>query len=588
MSTSDETNELPKSNDRIGYRTDLQDIPEHIYGQAVRWQPLVEAHLQILNPKTEDALKLAKQMGLGLTRTYEYLNQYEENPDLFSLMPQKPSGGKGKSRLSPEIEEIIAEAIEEIFDNETRRRPFKVVQEVHRVCRNLGLRRPSPTTIRSRIKGRNQRKQLEDREGKVRARELHNLWKGKFPEGLWPLSVVQFDHTKMDLQVVDAETLKVIGRPYVTAAYDVKTKCILGLHVSLADPNSLAVGLCIEHVSMKKGPWLRKLGIETSWPMYGKPDNVHFDNGSDFRSKAVIRGCGVHNIGIIYRGTGRTEHGSGVERYFRTLMTEIQQLDGTTFSNSQEKRKYDSEKNAIYTLEEAERIVVSFITKQYHERPHNGNLGRLPPRKMWELGIYGDRAKNIPGRGLPNELPNPRRFRIDILPQEKRKVHQEGIVWDYIWYMDDILTTFRELYPKQKMVVKRDPRDISVIYLMDPDSGEFYDIPYKNLYRPRITEWEHKASLKLARERLLEEINEDIIFEGVDEIRGIQKIARERKAESKKQSRAAAKTKWAKKSTKLSPTAEHHVKQEIVQQEKLSEEDFNFDFDDTSDEIQQW
>jgi len=416
--------------ERIGYRSDLQDIPDEIFDKAVLWQPWFDEYLTIERPVKLDTIALSKKNGLGVTRTFEYIRAYREFPDLISLMPQKPTGGRGKSRLDPVIDHIINEAIAEVYDNETRNRPFKVVQEVNRRCYHAGLRKPSPTTARSRIKGRNARTTDIAREGQSVARQNHELWRANFPTQMWPLSMVQYDHTKMDLEIIDEETGKPIGRPWVTAGYDVKTKCIVGVHISLAAPSSLAVGLCIHNTAMPKKQWLKNLGIETSWPMYGKSDNVHFDNGSDFRGKAVYRATAQHRIGCVFRAKNKPEHGAGVERSFLTLMTEIQQLDGTTFSNTVKKRKYDSEQNAIFTLQNAERIVVSFITKQYHEREHSGNLGKLPPRKMWELGIFGDRKKGTLGRGLPNQLENPGRFLVDFLPQDTRVIHQEGIVWD--------------------------------------------------------------------------------------------------------------------------------------------------------------
>ncbi len=588
MTDTDQNNRNPHDVvvDRIGYRTDLEDIPDEIFDKALEWQPHFEKHLEIAKPTAKDAKALAAIIGLGITRTYEYIAAYREFPDLVSLMPKKPTGGRGKSRLDPVIDHIITEVIEEVYENELRNRPYKVVQEVHRRCYRAGLKKPSPTTVRSRIAGRNIRDTDEAREGKAVARAKHDMWRAHFPTQMWPLSMVQYDHTKMDIEIVDFETGKPIGRPFVTIGYDVYTKCVVGILISMSDPTSLSVGLCIHNTAMPKGDWLTGLGIDTNWPMYGKPDNVHFDNGTDFRSKAVARACAQHKIGQMFRALKKAEHGAGVERQFRTLMTEIQQLDGTTFSNTIAKRKYDSEGNAIFTLREVERIVISFITKQYHERSHSENPGKLPPRKMWEIGIYGDRKKGTPGRGLPLKLANPRRFLIDFLPQERRTIHQEGIVWDYIWYMDDVLSVLRE--KGKRFIVKRDPRDISVIFLMDQETGEYFEIPYKDLSRPPITAWEHQASLKLARERLAEEINEDLIFEGVEEIRGITKEARDRAAATKKKRRSKAKTDWSNESTKSHPTATHHLNDDLQDKINSADEDFEIDFNDTYEEIETW
>lgn len=580
---SDPKNTVTK--DRIGYRSDLQDIPDAIFDKAAEWQPHFERYVMIHRPTKQDAVDLSTAIGMGIARTYEYINQYRESPDIIALMPSKPTGGKGASRLDPTVEAIIQTAIADVYNIERKGRPYKVYQEVRLQCYKLGLKSPSATTVSSRIAGRNIRESDALREGNDYASSNHDLWKGHFPDQMWPLSVVQYDHTPMDLQVIDEETGRVIGRPYVTLGYDVKTKCIVGLYVSLLPPSSLSVGLCVLNTSMPKREWLQSLGVDTHWPMFGKPDNIHVDNANEFRGFAVHRACTVHRIGCIFRGKGKTNHGGGVERSFRTLMQEIHNLDGTTFSNVAKKGNYDAEKNAVHTLKEAERIVISFITKQYHVRKHTGNPGNLPPRVMWQDGIYGNRKEDTLGRGLPKPIADPKRFLVDFLPQERRVINQEGIVWDYIWYMDDVLSVLRE--KGKKFIVKRDPRDISVIFLLDPETAEYYEIPYKNLGRPAVTAWEHSESLRRAKEFLDSKIDEDLIFEGIEEIRGMQKAAKERKAGRKREEKRAARTKNAQASAKATPTSSRHSSAPAIH--KYDEpKDIEIDFDDTYDEIEPW
>jgi putative transposase len=48
-----------------------------------------------------------------------------------------------------------------------------------------------------------------------------------------PLDVVQMDHTIADVFIVDPESRHCIGRPTLTVAIDVATRCILGTCLSL-------------------------------------------------------------------------------------------------------------------------------------------------------------------------------------------------------------------------------------------------------------------------------------------------------------------------------------------------------------------
>ena len=578
----------PNKNPRTAYGGDLQDVPEHIYQMGVTRMKHLDAYLKLQTPVKKDAEDLARKINLGLTQTYTLISQYREFGDLISVLPQKRTGGRGKSRLDPAVEKIIQESIDDVYMNETKRKVYKVTQEVRRRCRNEGRKAPVENTIRTRIKGRSKKSVMAAREGNLKATETYGLSKGHFPDQMWPLSTVQYDHTLMDIEIVDEETLKPIGRPWVTIGYDVKTKSVVGMHMSLTAPNSTAIGLVLVNTIFPKKDWLIKLGIETNWPMYGKPDVIHVDNGADFRSKAVERACANNSITLEYRPLSKKEFGGGVERSFRTLMEEIQALDGTTHSNVGKKGKYNSRGEAIHTFDDVERIVISFITKQYHERPHSGNPGKLPPRKMWEDGIYGNPSKNILGRGLPPIHNNPREILLQFLPQERRNVHRTGIVLDYIWYMDDILSIFLNYEKRRKFIIKRDPRDLSTIFIQDPSSGIYYDIPYKTMGRPKITLWEHKASLKLAQERLIEEINEDIIFEGIEEIRGIIENARERKKQFKRDEKAHAKTKWANRSLEITPIAHPQNEPSSVSANLDQEPGFDIDENETFDEIEIW
>ncbi|WP_254679752.1 hypothetical protein [Celeribacter baekdonensis] len=51
-----------------------------------------------------------------------------------------------------------------------------------------------------------------------------------------PLDIVQIDHTKADVTVVDPVTRRPLGRPTLTVAIDVNTRMVLGFHLSWNRP----------------------------------------------------------------------------------------------------------------------------------------------------------------------------------------------------------------------------------------------------------------------------------------------------------------------------------------------------------------
>lgn len=60
-----------------------------------------------------------------------------------------------------------------------------------------------------------------------------------------PLQVVQVDHTKADIFVVDEESRQPIGRPWLTLAMDVCSRMVPGFYLTMAAPSRLSTSLCL-------------------------------------------------------------------------------------------------------------------------------------------------------------------------------------------------------------------------------------------------------------------------------------------------------------------------------------------------------
>ncbi|HAI7843289.1 TPA: transposase family protein, partial [Citrobacter koseri] len=88
-----------------------------------------------------------------------------------------------------------------------------------------------------RIASLDPRKVIRRREGQDAARDLQGVG-GEPPAVTAPLEQVQIDHTVIDLIVVDDRDRQPIGRPYLTLAIDVFTRCVLGMVVTLEAPSA--------------------------------------------------------------------------------------------------------------------------------------------------------------------------------------------------------------------------------------------------------------------------------------------------------------------------------------------------------------
>jgi putative transposase len=122
----------------------------------------------------------------------------------------------------------------------------------------------------------------------------------------------------------------------------------------------------------------------------------------------------------------------------------------------------------------------------------------------------------------------PRTFLIDFLPVVRRSLQRDGITIDHITYYSNALRPWIQLRNQPApLLIRRDPRDLSRIFVLDAENNVYLEVPYRMLSRPAITLWEHKLARKRLREQRRTAIDEASLFAAIDEMREI-----ERKAET--------------------------------------------------------
>lgn len=491
--------------------------------EAKRRLEIIKPILDLPRGRTKVVEAAAQAVGVDVSTIFRWMKHYSEGGQLAYLVPQR----KGKtmpSRLSKEVEAIVQSVIDDYYLTRQKPSGTKTIEEVERRCRAARLKPPHANSIRKRLAAIDPKEKLAKREGRKMAHDRYGEVKGEFPDGKWPLAVVQIDHTLLDIQLVDEEFRQPIGRPWLTLAIDVFSRMVVGYHVSLDPPSAFAVGLCLCHAFLPKEAELDRLGVKGEWPVWGIMHKIHADNGKEFRSNTLKRACDEYGIDIDWRPVRTPHFGGHIERLMGTVAREIHALPGTTFSNLKQRGEYKSEAKAVMTLPELRRWMVQFIVGVYHQRQHRG-IG-MPPVERWRQGILGHGRQR--GTGHPEPAGDPRRLRLDFLPYEERTVQRDGIVWDKITYYADTLrpwinaTTGRV---KRKFVVRRDPTDISKLYVLDPELNEYFEVPYRDLSKPSISIWEYRAAEAYLRDRGVTDAKEDEIFEAREAMRRIEEGA---------------------------------------------------------------
>ncbi len=484
--------------------TDLDEYDSRVWALGQQRLKVVAALAAAERTDKKSIEAAAWELGVSRAYCYRLLRRYRDNPSATPLMPRSRGRVAGHRVLDPAVDTVVELAIDEFYLTPERPTMSALVREVARRCGRKELKAPTYKAVLTRVRARKLRDVLKKREGAARARAKTARVVGHLASD-GPFALVQIDHTLADVIVVAEGSRLPIGRPWLTLAIDVATRVVAGFYLSLERPSALAVAMVLSHVVLPKDKYLRGRGVDADWPMHGIPDRVHLDNAKEFHSQALARGVQQYGIEIDYRPPAQPHWGGHIERLIGTMMGAVHLLPGSTSSNTIERGAYDSEAAAIMTMAELETWLVHQIAGVYHHSLHRA-LGKAPITAWTEAIAEAGR----PVRTAPDED----RFYLDFLPFRKRSVQRGGVALFNVSYSDGVISTFLSK-PRQLFTVRYDPRDMSQVYLRDPD-GAYWPIPYSDRRLPAVT----LSEINAVRRQLLDaghkRLTQNQVFEALD------------------------------------------------------------------------
>lgn len=417
------------------------------------------------------------QLNVSRSTLFRLVKQFRGDGRTSALLRDTRGPKPGMQPLDPAMEAIVSCHFRDFYA--TRRKPTKTRfwREVAADCRARGLVPPSIRRLGRWLELKDQKRLMARREDKAERRHLAT------PGILTadhPLDIVQIDHTKADVTVVDPVTRCPLGRPTLTVAIDVNTRMVLGFHLSLEPPSLLAVALCLTHAVMEKSHWLAARGIGTDWPTQGIPKAIYVDNGAEFHARAFELACSEYQMNLQHRPPGTPRYGGHIERLIGTMMGAVHLLPGSHFSNIFERGDLDAETEAVMTLRELETWLALEITGSYHVWVHRAL--DATPKAVWAARVEEAKLR------MPADL---RQFLVDFLPSEQRVLQRDGLHLFHIRYWSDELR-WRMGKESHKFTLKYDPRDLSRIFVLTEDG--IIEARPADLTRPAITLWEHRAA----------------------------------------------------------------------------------------------
>ena len=485
----------------VSMQIDLNDISDEDWQKAhqryIAIKPLLGgAHEDYWGDRGFE--RRAGEVDVSSRTLKRWVKAYQSTNSIGSLIDKKRGWRKGEHRIPAHLEDLIDTVINEHYLSIQRPSVEATIREIVKRCHAINNTPPSKNTIRRRIENIGEKAFLRGRGYRERAKDKFTPKAGMFPNADYPLSVIQIDHTPVDLIVVDDKHRKPIGRPFITVAIDVYSRMITGYYIALDEPSVTSVGMCLSRSILPKNDLLLEFGLSDShWDVFGMPRKIHVDNGSDFRAESLQKSCAFHGIDIEFRPVARPEFGGHIERLIGTLMKKVHELPGTTFSNIKQKDNYNSEKMAVLTLNEFETWFLTYVVKVYHHTIHSGI--NKTPTQQWQIGLFGDEFNE--GTGIPALPANPSTVVLDFMPSVERTVQRNGVTIEGLTYYDACLNNFINQtesgsQKKETFIFRQDPRDISLVWFYDPILKTYFTVPLANQAFPVMSRWVYKQLYK--------------------------------------------------------------------------------------------
>ncbi|MEA3588403.1 DDE-type integrase/transposase/recombinase [Pseudidiomarina sp. 1APP75-27a] len=520
---------------------DILSIPKQDLAKAKQRLEILKPLLSLSETVSlRDIKNQADKVDVHYTTIYRWLKNYSATHSLVSLVPQKRGWRRRDSRVPESVDKIIEHGIDTYYLTKDRFPQQFVYLRIREACAKAGVTPPSRSTVFRRIAMVSEEKRLRARGHLDTANNRFAARAGKFPNVDAILSVVQIDHTPLDIMIVDDEHRESIKRVWLTMAIDLYSRMVTGFYLSLDAPSTTSVAMCLSHSIAPKHHWLKHLGIDLDWSVWGIPRKVHVDNGADFTSDALRIGCIENGIDLEFRPVAKPQYGGHIERLLGTFQNKLKALDGKTFNSAKVRASYDSEKHAIFDFDALELWLTNAII-EYHHTKHE-SIG-VPPATKWLMSVEGE-LEELPS-GWPDVPVDVLSIEISFLPYQRRNIRSQGIVWDGIYYFSDSIRhligqTDRETRKPRKFIVRRDPRNIRHVWVYDDGMKCYHKVSLADPTLHFTSVWELNEAKSYLKERGESEYNQDMLSRAIENMNAIEDQARNatkearRKAQKKK------------------------------------------------------
>ena len=480
--------------------------------------------------KAERKQAISGTLNISARQVERLLKQYETDKLLETSGVVRSD--KGQHRINDYWQDYIRQVYEKSLKDKHPLKPADVVREVKRHA-VIDLHHeegdhPHPATVYRILKPlveRQKRKRkirnpgagswlaVETRDGKLLKAEFSN-------------QIVQCDHTKLDIRIVDKERQLLRWRPWLTTVVDTFSSCLIGYHLWHKQPGAHEVALTLRHAALPKA-YPSDYQLKKSWDICGLPFQYFFtDGGKDLSKSKLIQVIGKQ-LGFQCELRDRPPQGGIVERLFQTINTEVlQSLPG--YISKEAGGAERAEKEACLMMEDVDKLLAIYFCDDYNHQtypkdPHDTRFQR------WLRGMGGK---------LPEPL-NEHALDICLMKEDQRIVQAHGSVYfGNLTYRCEGLNSMKGEY----VTLRYDPDHILTLTIYsqttDGSAGEFIGYAHAiNMDTQDLSLDELKQLNRLRSNAKRQHSNYDAMLA----LDTRQKLAEKRKQEKKERQRAEQK-----------------------------------------------
>ena len=344
------------------------------------------------------------------------------------------------------------------------------------------------------------------REGKGDFLRSHRAMLGNGIRDFCPtIGYGMFDSTICDIFLVNDKG-ELIGRPILTACVDGYTSMCLGYYLGFSGGvhslNKLLHNMCTD-----KQKYCKRFGIEINeddWNTTQLPHKFITDKGKEYVSETFsqITDLGVE---IINLPPYRPDLKSAIEKFFDIVQGYYKKdlaSKGVIFEDYQERGGKDYRKNATFTLEEFEKIlllcIIKYNTKRIIDLPYD-TTDRVEPfsNSLWNYSLSQNKNNLI---SVSKE-----QLELVLLPRTIGNFKRSGLIVNRLRYRNFDHT---EKYLKgESVTVAYNPNNVSKVWVIENGEFEEFEIIedfFKDMDLENVQQLKQK---KLTVEKTAEEIS---------------------------------------------------------------------------------